>query len=573
MRVMVAVRTRSALVILPLALACTGQLSGNGSGSNGGGRVPVPGSGLAPSPMTPQPVPVPVSPPPTPPPPMMIPPPAPPPAAPPAQPGTGPVPEPHACGMQLRDLALYQAVQVRLLKDGQPVATRNAPVIAGRKTVFQALLRYVGAPRPGNLAGRLTLASAGGSFSVAASLSATRDSDEEDPATTLNFVVPAEQMRTDTQVRLDLDLGSSCPGGGKSSVPAAGALQLGAIETGTLQVKFVPISYQADGSDRLPDVSPAQVQALHDVLQAQYPTREVKVEVGPPVDAGELQVDREGVGWPNLVEGMRNFRQDEGRGADWHYYGLIAPAASFREYCQGACVAGLSFRPTRPSAPQQVSVGVGYSGGIAAETLAHELGHQHGRSHSPSPCSELQPEDVDRTFPYSDGGVGVPGLDIRNGALMPRRLKDLMGYCSPTWISDFTYAELARRRTLIRTQSGALVAGAPVLNRPYRSAVVSADGQLSLGHVVRPGQEPIGDRETAQVFDAAGRLLAEVDVYRAWLEHGAGFMVDLPEPQPSWAWLQLAGSPRLPLQGRPRLPGLRPLFGEGQERGRMLRTQ
>jgi hypothetical protein len=580
MRVMVAVRTRGSLTWLALAVITAG-CNGNFPGALGGGQIPPAGNGLGPSPMTPQSMPAPPPVMPAPPPPTLMPPPAPPappppttlpPATPPA--AGAPVPQPHACNLQLSDLTLYQTVQVRLLKNGQPIATRNAPVIAGRKTVFQALLRYTGAPRAGNLAGRLTLTSSAGSFTAAASLSATRDSDDEDPATTLNFVVPAEQIRTDTQARLELDQGNTCPGGGKSSIPAAGALALGAVETGTLQIKFVPIVYQADGSDRIPDVSQAQLQAFHDVLAAQYPTREVKIEVSPPVNAGDLSVDREGVGWPNLVDGLRAFRQDEGRGADWHYYGLIAPAASFRAYCQDACVAGLSFRPTRPNAPQQVSVGVGYLGGIALDTLAHELGHQHGRSHSPSPCAGVQPEDVDRTFPYTDGGIGVPGLDIRNGNLMPRSLKDLMGYCSPSWVSDFTYAELARRRALINTQTGAAIAGAPVLAAPYRSAVVSPDGQLSLGQVVWPGAEAIGDRETARVLDAAGRVIAEVDVYRAWLEHGAGFIVELPEPAPGWAFLELAGSPRLALQGRPRIPALRPLFGgPGQERGRTVRTQ
>jgi hypothetical protein len=517
---------------------------------------------MNPQPMAPPPAPTP-APVPVPPPTLMPPPPPAPPQPPPGSAG-GPVPEPHACTLQLRDLNLYQTVQVRLLKDGQPVPVRNAPVIAGRRTVFQTVLRYTSAPRPGNLAGRLTLASAAGSFTVAASLSATRDSSEEEPATTLNFVVPGEQIRTDSQARLELDLGSTCPGGGRTTVPAAGPLDLGAVETGTLQIKFVPIVYQADQSDRIPDISPQQIQAFRDLLAAQYPTQDVKVEVSPPVDAGDLEVDRAGDGWPNLVDGLRNFRQDEGRGPDWHYYGLISPAASFRAYCQDTCVAGLSFRPTRPSAPQQVSVGVGYTGAIAAETMAHELGHQHGRSHSPSPCGQIEPEDVDRGFPYADGSIGVPGLDIRSGSLMPRRLKDLMGYCNPTWISDFSYVELARRRTQIRAQSGASLAGRPVLTA-HRSAVVSADGRLSLGHVVRPGQEPIGERETAQVFDAAGRLLTQVDVYRAWFEHGAGFMVDIPEPKPDWVWLQVAGSPRLPLQGRPRIPLLRPVSGERQE--------
>ncbi len=554
---------QAALVALPVlavaAAGCTGQFSAQFAGSPGGSAPPPPAVTPPPvvaPPMATPPMPAPV--------PVPAPAPAPSPPAPPNSmtPGpiaAGPVPEPHACNLQIHGLGLYQAVQVRLLQDGQVVANRNAPIIVGRPTVFQALLRYTGTARTGNLAGRLTLTSSAGVHTVSAGLNLTRDSQVEEPATTLNFTVPGVHVRTDTTAQIELDLGVTCPGGGRTRVPAAGPIALGAIDTGTLQVKFVPILYQADGSDRSPDVSEQQIVAFQALLQAQYPTREVKVEVGEPVLAGELEVGPDGDGWPELINGVRNLRQEEGRGTDWHYYGLISPAGSFRTYCDGACVAGLSFRPLRANAAQQVSIGVGYTGAISAETLAHELGHQHGRSHSPSPCGEITPEDVDRAFPYSDGSIGVPGFDVRNGGLVPSSRKDLMGYCNPTWISDHTYGELAKRRTEIGRLGGARLIGEVVLTSPHRSAVVSADGRLSLGHLVRPGQQPVGDAEVAQVLDRAGAVIRSIVVYRAVLEHGAGFVVDLPEPEPTWAWLQFAGEPPLALQGRPRSPLLRPL--------------
>ena len=151
---------------------------------------------------------------------------------------------------------------------------RNAPVIVGRQSVFQALLRYTGAPKAGNLAGRLVLTSTAGTHAVAASLSLAKDSRGRDPATTLNFTVPGVHIRPDTKAAIELDLGGTCPGGGKTSVPSAGPIELGAIETGSLQIRFVPILYQADGSDRAPDVSAKQIQAFHDLLQAQYPTQD-----------------------------------------------------------------------------------------------------------------------------------------------------------------------------------------------------------------------------------------------------------------------------------------------------------
>jgi hypothetical protein len=562
-----AVPVRRGVVTLAAALAGVGCIAqfepaplAPGARPGGGNGVGLPPPVMVPAPMVPPALPAP--------PPAGAPPPAAP-MVPPAPPVAGApiVPEPHACNLQLGALAIYQTVQIRLYADGAEVKERNAPVIVGRQAVFQALLRYTGAVRTGNLAGRLNLTSAQGSHAVAATLRLSKDPDQEDPTTTLNFSVPGMHIRPDTRVQLELDLGASCPGGGKT---ASAPLDLAALDTGTLQIKLVPIVYQADDSDRGPDVSAAQVRIYQDLLQAQYPTRDVRVEVGEPVLAGEITVGRDGEGWGDLVNGVRNLRQEEGRGADWHYYGLISPAASFRAYCEDACVAGLSFRPLRPSALQQVSVGVGYTGKIAAETLAHELGHQHGRSHSPSPCGGADPADVDRNYPYDNGDIGVPGMDARDGTLVPSSLKDLMGYCNPTWMSDYTYDELATRRTQIAAQAGARLVEATVLTVPHRSAVVSADGRLSLGHVVRPGQSPIGEREVAQVFDRSGRLIRAIAVYRAGLEHGAGFVLDLPEPEADWAWLQLAGSPRIWLQDRPRTPLLRPLTDPGTPDPRQL---
>jgi hypothetical protein len=555
-------RVRGGMGMAGAALAAIGCVGDFEPAAYTGGSAP---SGAQPPPMVPVPVPLPPLSPATPPPPAA-------PMAPgptPSVPGAA-VPEPHACNLQLAALAIYQTVQIRLFAEGAVVQDRNAPVIVGRQAVFQAVLRYGGAARSANLAGRLTLTSAEGTHAVAASLRLAKDSDQEDPATTLNFNVPGVHIRPDTKVRLELDLGATCPGGGKASAPPGGPIDLAALDTGSLQLKLIPIIYQADGSDRGPDISAAQIRAFQDLLQAQYPTRDVVIEVGEPVLAGEITVDRGGDGWGDLVNGLRNLRQEEGRGTDWHYYGLISPAASFRGYCDDACVAGLSFRPLRPSAPQQVSVGIGFAGTLAAETLSHELGHQHGRAHSPSPCGEADPDDVDRAFPYANGSIGVPGIDVRNGTLVPSTIKDMMGYCNPTWISDFTYEELARRRTQIARDAGARLVDAAALTAPHRSAVVTAGGRLSLGHLVSPGQSPVGEPEVARVLDRHGRLIEEIVVYRAWLEHGAGFVLDLPEPEGHWAWLQLAGSPRIALQGRPRTPLLRPLADPGAADPRRL---
>jgi hypothetical protein len=71
----------------------------------------------------------------------------------------------------------------------------------------------------------------------------------------------------------------------------------------------------------------------------------------------------------------------------------------------------------------------------AAAVAAHELAHNWGRNHAP--CGE--PAGVDIGYPFSDGRIGVYGMNVGSQILMSRTTKDIMGYCEPKWIGAYTY--------------------------------------------------------------------------------------------------------------------------------------
>ncbi|MCY3698553.1 MAG: Ig-like domain-containing protein [Gemmatimonadetes bacterium] len=74
--------------------------------------------------------------------------------------------------------------------------------------------------------------------------------------------------------------------------------------------------------------------------------------------------------------------------------------------------------------------------------FAHELGHNMSLRHAP--CG--WPDGVDQAFPNPAGIIGAWGYDFLVGALKPPRTPDLMSYCRPRWISDYSFTKALRHR-------------------------------------------------------------------------------------------------------------------------------
>jgi hypothetical protein len=117
------------------------------------------------------------------------------------------------------------------------------------------------------------------------------------------------------------------------------------------------------------------------------------------------------------------------------------------------------------------AAGLGYIGFPAAigwdhqpsgtEVMAHELGHNFGRLHAP--CGN--PSGVDGQYPYSGATIGVFGYDILSGLAKQSSLRDLMSYCDPSWISDYTYRSILDFRSQFYPGTGSAMQGAGASQR------------------------------------------------------------------------------------------------------------
>lgn len=161
-----------------------------------------------------------------------------------------------------------------------------------------------------------------------------------------------------------------------------------------------------------------------------------------------------GPGWSGLLSDLQAVRVAE-NATDEYYHGIVP-------LIQGSTsgTAGIAYVPSSPAS--EFRSGLSFDRlPRAADVLAHELGHNLGRFHVPSPGCDT-PLGIDPGFPYTDGGIRWPAYDILAGQFLHAGFKDYMGYCADVWTSDYTYAGiLAWRRDdpLANTAGGPAGAG------------------------------------------------------------------------------------------------------------------
>ena len=241
---------------------------------------------------------------------------------------------------------------------------------------------------------------------------------------TLNFLLPGAKVQTGMTVQVTVNAGAVQPEVDSTNNVADWAPTVHTLST------FRTTIFPVVQGDTTGDTS-AGAAGWTSVLKAVFPLSGLDAVVGSPWTYSGAALQSGGDGWSALLTALEQKRVAEA--STRYYYGALNVA-----YSSG--VAGLGYVPTAGSSNGRSAIGwdkTGFGdGGDYDDVYAHETGHNLGRSHSP--CGNAASPDT--SYPYAGGVIGAVGLDVSAMSLKsPSTYKDLMGYCSPNWVSDHVY--------------------------------------------------------------------------------------------------------------------------------------
>jgi len=298
-----------------------------------------------------------------------------------------------------------------------------------------------------------------------------------------------------------------------------------------LDIMLVPIKYY----DISGLVFPKKTQDIFTTpLMDIYPVASVTVTKGTTTMSfsGDLT---QSAYWNALIDNVITAKEAANAPASQVWYGVIpVEDGSGNTWWPGSGYVGLGTL----GAPR-VAIGMADSPtyGIDAEVIAaHEIGHTLNRKHAPCGVTPY-----DQNYPYPNAKIGQYGFSLRLTTLIPDNYKDIMSYCSPPWISDYTYKKMYNDQIAHGLSAPVGTSEASLLFR----ATFDTDGNPTLLPSYAFEAVPAvitGNSDYAIVFlDSSGNAVAQypVDTYSVD-EPGLEFTgINFVIPQPAQAYTSL----------------------------------
>ena len=453
----------------------------------------------------------------------------------------------YAANLQVGKVEVTQGVAITLGNGSSTVSpnSRNARVVQGREALFRAGWTTLSGFSSHAIEGRLVIDGPGGTqvYTDTRTVSGSANFNSYDG--TFRWVVDAEDMAPGATYSIAFyEPGQS--GGSQPATtprhPASGMADLGVPNQAMeLDVVLVPVRWQYGGQDRTPNLNASNIETIRQRIYEHNPVNKVNISV-----RSQPALYQSAINLNNVLNLISQTRSNDSPANSVYYEGLVdfgcayISGSSCSQY-GGTTGVGYVAGTNSYSANQRASISVFYNVDSSADTLTHELGHNQGLDHAP--CGGVS--GADGNFPYSGGGIGVQGWIIgTTNLLSASSYKDYMGYCSPSWVADWTWEKTATR---IATLTGSSYVEPEGL---MLQGLIDAEGNESWVVVRGSVPEDEIDPEIRVRFRSAGGLVAEAGAVESWLSDADTrvLLVQLPD--------ELGGS--LPLAGIDNVQRLEP---------------
>ena len=266
------------------------------------------------------------------------------------------------------------------------------------------------------------------------------------------------------------------------------------------------------------DDSPARRQALENHLYDVYPVQKLNVRWREPLRFTTRISASEG------FAALAEARTEDDAGPS-EYYHLMIARADTREAFLG--IANLVGASAREGARR---IGITFLdprvADASVDSTSHEIGHNHGRNHAPN-CGA---GGTDPGYPHPMGALGVDGISLSEGVFYTRRGRfDIMGYCSPTWISDYTWRGLEQRVRAVSAFSPP--AGLALAERSLQGFLTPGEApvwSVALGNLTADAAPPSPTRRARLTLADGRQIDAPVSVQRMSDDRTRELAVNLP---------------------------------------------
>ena len=359
-------------------------------------------------------------------------------------PAQSPVP-PTPTGLDLRveHVELTQAIQC---KDNSHCPDNAVPLISGKDTYVRVYVEVIGtsASVP-NVSARVTAKMPWGDYTtdpINATITAKLSPQRSHFNDTLNFYLPASMV--DASGTLVVEINPSRAVAEVDYTNNQKTVNLTFVSTLPLIIVPIWIDYDFGGTQAIVDGSMHYNMGYY--LKNILPVGQIQWHILPgPSLKWTQQIGPGGGSWGAILAKLTDMRKKNSSvPTSAHWYAMVP-----FKIAQG-WIGGMAYMPGKVAAGRVPVQHENFED--AADIMAHELGHNFNRGHSPCGVTPSDPN-----YPYPNARLGDYGWDPQvagggkaqswpGGFVVPATSFDVMSYCQDEWISEYTYRAILNYR-------------------------------------------------------------------------------------------------------------------------------